>query len=785
MACTNETHPSNRTVPVDRLRRVLLDVGVVVALWCLLFGRCLFAGKHFSSWFGDMLLLSRPIFTFTAHHLLNGEFPLWNPLANYPNFAVGCAGALYPTTPLFGLVSFHEAYRADALAHILLAGLNCLILGRALYRGRLAPLVLALLVMSSPFLLAPTWGGNLWQIRVLAWLPLVVALLIGILNSGRTMWALGLGLVLGLQILGGDPQMFLFELTWLGFGTLVALLYQLRTGADTLKATAWKGTLALTAVILGTGIGSAQWMAGGDLMDHSVRSAGVTIDYILTLGELRVSGFLLNCVRTLLLDPVHGGHNAVFAGPITVSLMLAGVMGRCDWRRATLAAVTLFAIAFCAWPESGIARVVQHVPFIGQARIPMRMFDYATFGFYLFAGVAIDRFQTNGGDARRWVWGGLGILIALYTIRVLWGGGASVYVVLPVVALALGAVTIASRSTRGARWAVPVLAVIVALENLVALPAMSHVEDASAYALSDEYATFSTNREDADRVAVFLPRDSAFQAISAQGLVAGDRMIGCNHTLLLGDYARWLTELATIDLVEMSPDGRLEADRLWNVYAQDWVDEDSLIALDLLNIRHLVTRDMPLAYPEADIAAGGTRFRKSTVEGLVVYENRRAMPEVFAVHEAEMCPSFDDALTTLRTPGFDYRRRAVVTGAFDPAVIAPSTVADRIRVVNRGINDVSVDADMATAGLLVLTDVCYPGWTATVDGEPTEVWPTDGILRGVVVPSGSHEVRFEFRPGSVVRGFVVSIGALLSALAWAVMLLRRGRSTGSNVSVSA
>jgi len=66
---------------------------------------------------------------------------------------------------------------------------------------------------------------------------------------------------------------------------------------------------------------------------------------------------------------------------------------------------------------------------------------------------------------------------------------------------------------------------------------------------------------------------------------------------------------------------------------------------------------------------------------------------------------------------------------------------------------------MVQAGYLVLTDTFYPGWQATVDGEPAEILPADHAFRAVSLEAGEHTIRFEYRPLSFRVGAWVSLGA--------------------------
>ncbi|MBV9126242.1 MAG: YfhO family protein, partial [Planctomycetes bacterium] len=69
---------------------------------------------------------------------------------------------------------------------------------------------------------------------------------------------------------------------------------------------------------------------------------------------------------------------------------------------------------------------------------------------------------------------------------------------------------------------------------------------------------------------------------------------------------------------------------------------------------------------------------------------------------------------------------------------------------------VAVQARAPGGGFLVLGDSFYPGWKATVDGQPARMYLTDYVLRGVLVPPGDHLVEFRFRPAMFYLGLCLS-----------------------------
>ena len=104
---------------------------------------------------------------------------------------------------------------------------------------------------------------------------------------------------------------------------------------------------------------------------------------------------------------------------------------------------------------------------------------------------------------------------------------------------------------------------------------------------------------------------------------------------------------------------------------------------------------------------------------------------------------------------------------------SPSVQEGSIEMTSYTPNEVRYRYTASSAKVAVFSEIFYPGWKATVDGQPLELFRADWTLRGALLPAGDHEVVMRFRPQSYRTGATVSLIAsllLLLALAAAVVL---------------
>jgi uncharacterized membrane protein YfhO len=107
-----------------------------------------------------------------------------------------------------------------------------------------------------------------------------------------------------------------------------------------------------------------------------------------------------------------------------------------------------------------------------------------------------------------------------------------------------------------------------------------------------------------------------------------------------------------------------------------------------------------------------------------------------------------------------------------PPTVETCAAPDTVTLIEHAADRLSIRADMACDGMVILSDAFYPGWRARVDHRPAEIYEVNGAMRGVSVPRGTHTVTMRYRPVSVYLGAALSLLGILGALGWAAIVLR-------------
>jgi hypothetical protein len=191
------------------------------------------------------------------------------------------------------------------------------------------------------------------------------------------------------------------------------------------------------------------------------------------------------------------------------------------------------------------------------------------------------------------------------------------------------------------------------------------------------------------------------------------------------------------------------------------VNGDSIFpVLNMLNMRYVI---LPLQ-------SGQT----VPVQNPYTYGNAWLVDEVKYVDNAN---EELDALGTL-----PLRHVAVADRKFSD-VLSQSTQQDSVSIVTiekYEPNQLTYKVKSGKGGVVVFSEIYYPGWTATIDGQEAELGRVNYVLRALQVKPGEHEVVLSFFPKTVDRTETIaycSLGLLflliIAVVAREVMLRKK------------
>lgn len=155
----------------------------------------------------------------------------------------------------------------------------------------------------------------------------------------------------------------------------------------------------------------------------------------------------------------------------------------------------------------------------------------------------------------------------------------------------------------------------------------------------------------------------------------------------------------------------------------------------LMNVRYVV----------ADRDIGDAGLRPVFAEGdLQIFEIADPFPRAWFVSETVVIPADGEAIERLAADDFPLDRAAVIPRPL-PYPLDEATSAS-VTVVEWRPGYLRAAAETSGDQLLVFSQIYYPGWQATLDGEPVTLRRVNVAQQGVMVPPGRHEIELRFRP---------------------------------------
>jgi hypothetical protein len=704
----------------------LLLVGMIVCFWTF---RVVLADTEYSGWgWVDLIVYYYPHYQATFAQIAQGRLPIWNPyqLCGIPWLASLQIGVFYPSHVLYVFLPTGVAMAASSLLHFLLVGVSVAVFAHRVGLGVPAALLAAALCTMRGSMPLLTVSPN--AMEAAAWLAPGA---VGLLGLARGAGARSIGLLAistAASILAGYPQNTVYIVY--AWGALLAVLLVQQRAPLTGWVQAGAGFLA--SLLLGALLASVQLLPSLELAAQATRDLGG-----LTRREMFPFGLgarsLGDAVSLLLSSPV--SDLAWSLGVVGLALLPLALLGR--RHRSLGIGVTvlgLLVLGVAVGPVTPLFDLYLLLPLVDSFRLPQRILFILDFCFAVAAAVGLEATRLRVSRSR---WGSPRLASALAAL---------------VMALAVGEL-LADAPKR------------------VELP---YFEEEHVRIYQRARARYEQIAKSGQRV-VFWNPGIIPPLPSTLGSVSGMRAVDGDEPMSLRRHAEYFTYLtrgtARLGWRRQPWGGRL-------VIPADPEDARAFASrrrlLDLAAVRFILA---PAAFRrnptlKTYVEAAGLERSGRPRAGTILFENPHVLPRAYVTHRVLQAPPAEELLALLSRSDFDPLAVSYVEG--DPALGLPSDPPARGKpaaIVRDEATLVEIEVELEAPGLLVLADTEYPGWRASVGGEPIEILRTNHLFRGVPLPAGRHVVRFEYRSTRLALGAAASA----AGAALLVLLLCRGR----------
>jgi hypothetical protein len=768
-------------------RRTALCVAILAALPFALFWRVALGQRVFGD--GDLVKYNFPLLRAVAEQWKSGQFPLWNPyvFGGAPLHGNMQGGAFYPPNILLLLGPQWLAYQYSILLHYSLAAIFTFLYLRSLTLTRTAALLGAIVFAFSGFAVGHL--GHVSFLRTIPWLPLI---LFAFERWQRTLdrrYPALAAAAIGVMLLAGHPQIPLYALMLSG-----AYAGWLVLSASRPKRVHLAMGLAL-AVCVGAGLAAIQWLPTLQLATQEyLRPADRSYDYFVMFSLCPL--YLVHLVFPRWI-PSDEAELAVFAGiPAVVLALLGAWPWLTRWREHgrffSVIAVVGLLLAFGKWTP--LAPLLFRVPLYNLFTSPARNLFEVHFALAVLAAIGAQVLLDSATPAwlrkRVAVVFLLLLLVAIAAVTLARQVGPmlddrlailhdvtlahpAVLGRLPILFATLGLLYFFPSSRRWRRAAGAGLLFLATLDLLSYSRSIYGESPPAVYAASPAVMGFLNQQHEPGRILTLEQPEADPDA--AKALLAPDRNASYGIESINGFDSLMLRQVDAVSDHVMPTYGLIIGAAAYN-------NPQFQRFMDLLNTRHVLTpaaRTLELAEP---------RYRPAYEDALVrVFENTKALPRVFVVPQVRSTTR-EQALEVLASGqwdgvAFDPRQVALVEGAIQTSAVHwPTGPPGRVDALEEHAGRVRLTVDSPERALLVYSTNYSEGWRAFVDEMPVKAYRADGLLLGVSIPAGRHEVRLVYLPGAFVLGAAITLAsALLAATTFLLAGRRRRMTVGSSI----
>jgi hypothetical protein len=203
------------------------------------------------------------------------------------------------------------------------------------------------------------------------------------------------------------------------------------------------------------------------------------------------------------------------------------------------------------------------------------------------------------------------------------------------------------------------------------------------------------------------------------------------------------------DINGISPLLPASIEKIWQVW-------DEIRVFQLLNVQFLIT-------PRTLSHAGLLLVHHDPQNQLNLYQVFLGSSPAWIVHNVRLTVDGNTAMQVAADPELNVFETAILEQAPQPSP-EPFTGVETVRLTRIHPTQIQVDVQLNSAGVVVVSEMSAAGWVVTANGMPVTELRAYGTLRAVALPAGTHQLVWNYQPLWLWLGGGISLVSGLIAL---------------------
>jgi len=685
---------------------------------------------------------------------------LWVPYGFFgmPYAANPQLGAFYPLNFIFFINPIWKGLLAYIIVHYILAVFFTYLFLRETGFSLTTSIFGAVAFCFSGFF--SSFSNLIVLLSAASWLGLAAWLLIRSLKYRWLPNILFLSLVFAMQILAGDPQIFLYAfLICIALGTA----YAWKSGLKTRPYTRIFGGLGL-ALLFALILTSGQSFLTIEMLSHSNRAAGYSY-YNFTLWSLVPKNLLTLFFPNNFVSPESPRWGAGFFSPLSfllsiypgiIVLFLAALSVRGEKRFASLFfGLFLFGIFMALGAYNPFYKLLYAFSFLRGLRLPEKYYFLSGFSLVMLACQGLESLREKPLKIRAVYWSapffffGIALLVVSFLLQ---RGGLRAETPVSIYRLFFGSSLARSMSILFvcAGWILAASYFRKSLALGAGVIALLYLDLASAHI-----------RLNAATDAEFYSSKPA--VITELGNIRGEDPAPLRIAAVHPERSHFLRQARNIrDFYVLLRDA---LDQFWSVYYRldDVLVGGSFYPADIDLFHKILEESLDM---NQILARCGVKYIYEPGKPLQPLPDALGRAMIF--YQAEVVPDRQEMIKQWSSPRFLFREKVLLEKSSADMPASHPRRAEPAPITSYSNQKVLVKFSSSEPGWLVLFDSYFPGWRAYLDGKETEIIRGDVFFRAVAVPAGTHTVEFVYLPRSFVYGIIIGAAGFF---AWAALLI--------------